>query len=169
MSFPPWAYVQLLPRDSTMSISPDAGHGPYVSLTGSIQIAGQSQSPAGNFAVTSTLPYLIDALVLKRADLTGLTIVPFVTSVVATQLFHVSEEQVPSLSRLITVFFSIRAGSCRVGLMCNAPSWTKEFSSVLVVCSNCPLLAMVSVIQNEWNMRITRSPQPLPPLSTCLC
>ena len=41
------------------SISPDFGHSPYTLSLGSIQIAGQSQSPVGILAVTSTLPYLM--------------------------------------------------------------------------------------------------------------
>jgi hypothetical protein len=47
-----------LPLDSMISISPDLGQPPKVSSVGSIQIAGQSQSPFGSFALTSTLPYL---------------------------------------------------------------------------------------------------------------
>ena len=121
-----------------MSISPERGHSPYVSLTGSIQIAGHSQSPAGNFAVTSTRPYLIlaPALVLMRADLTGLTIVPLVVLVVATQLKNWSDVHVFSFSRLMVAFLLIRLGFCNVGLSHKCPSLMKEFSSVFVVCSN---------------------------------
>ncbi len=43
------------------SISPLCGQGPYVLFTGSIQIAGQSQSPVGSFATTSTFPYAIES------------------------------------------------------------------------------------------------------------
>jgi hypothetical protein len=41
-----------------MSISPLSGHPPYTLSTGSIQIAGHSQSPVGSFARTSTRPNL---------------------------------------------------------------------------------------------------------------
>ena len=55
MSFPPGLQqFDALPRVSMMSISPLAGHGPGALTTGSIQIAGQSQSPLGTLASTST-------------------------------------------------------------------------------------------------------------------
>src|SRR3569833_119384 len=122
MLLPPCSYVQLLPRDSMMSISPDAGHGPYVSCTGIIQMAGQSQSPCGSLAVTSTRPYLIVAapfLVVIRPDLVGGTILlfPVVVLVAATQSLNFLDVQVPSLSRSMTVFFSMRAASWSVGLI----------------------------------------------------
>jgi len=41
-----------------MSIYPLAGHSPYSKYLGISQIAGQSQSPLGSFALTSTLPYV---------------------------------------------------------------------------------------------------------------
>ena len=125
-----------------MSISPERGHSPYVSLTGSIQTAGHNQSPTGSFAVTSTRPYLIlaPAFVLMRADLTGLTIVPLVVLVVATQLMNWFDVHVLSLSRLIVVFLLMRLGFCSDGWSHNCPSLIKEFSSVSVVCSNWPLL-----------------------------
>lgn len=70
-----------------MSISPDAGQGPNVLFTGNIQMAGQSQSPSGIVATTSTRPYLSVAplRVLIRPDLTGGTMVPLVTFVAALQ------------------------------------------------------------------------------------
>ena len=57
-----------------MSISPEAGQGPYVSSTGSIQMDGHIQSPRGSFATTSTLPYWMWWLffVVMRALMTGL-------------------------------------------------------------------------------------------------
>jgi hypothetical protein len=57
-----------------MSICPDLGQAPYVSLTGSMVILGLNQSPVGNLARTSTLPYFSVTvfLVIKRADMTGL-------------------------------------------------------------------------------------------------
>lgn len=62
--------------DALTSISPDFGHSPYTLSLGSIQIAGQSQSPVGILAVTSTLPYLMltDFFVCRRALRTGLMI-----------------------------------------------------------------------------------------------
>jgi len=95
---------------------PDAGQMPYVSLTGNIHIAGQSQSPAGSLAVTSMRPYLIDDdfLVLRRADFTGLMMVPFVVFVTATQSDQVLEVQ--PLLRRFSVLLSVRsASSCKVG------------------------------------------------------
>jgi hypothetical protein len=57
--------------------------GPY---TPTYQIDGQSQSPLGNFATTSTLPYFIATLpaVVNRAERTGFMIVPFVELLVMT-------------------------------------------------------------------------------------
>lgn len=97
---------------------PEAGQGPYVLLTGSIMIDGHSQSPAGNFARTSTRPYLMlmDFLVLSRADLTGFTMVPFVVFVVATQSDHRFEVQL-LLRRLIVLLVVSSVGSWRVGWM----------------------------------------------------
>ena len=60
------------------SISPLSGQGPYLLSLGSIQIAGQSQSPRGSFARTSTFPYAIvtEFMVLMRADWTGWIVEP---------------------------------------------------------------------------------------------
>jgi len=95
---------------------PDAGQIPYVSLTGNIQMAGHSQSPAGSFAVTSMRPYLIenDFLVLRRADLTGLMMLPFVVFVTATQSDQVLEVQ-PLLRRFRVLLLMRSASSCKVG------------------------------------------------------
>jgi len=122
-----------------MSISPDLGHIPYVELTGNIQIAGHIQSPTGILATTSTRPYLIDApaFVLSLADLTGLTIVPLVVLVVATQ--SENEVYVQALPRSRRLSVSMRAWSCSVGLMYSAPSLMKEFSASEVVMLNSPL------------------------------
>ena len=70
-----------------MSISPDAGQGPYVSSTGSIQIEGHNQSPWGSFATTSTLPYwmLWLCFVEMRALMTGLITTPAVSFETAPQ------------------------------------------------------------------------------------
>src|SRR5437764_1177091 len=102
-----------------MSISPLCGHWPYEELTGKSQIAGHSQSPAGNLAVTSTRPYLITApfLVSMRPLLTGLTIVLLVVLVLTTQSDQRLEEQVPVWVRFMTLLCSMRRLSCRVGLM----------------------------------------------------
>lgn len=96
-----------------MSISPDLGHMPYLDSTGSIQIAGQSQSPAGNVAVTSTRPYLIFApnFVLMRPDLTGCMMVPVVRLVMDTQFCSRSDEQILSAVRFRTVSVSINRAS----------------------------------------------------------
>ena len=96
-----------------MSISPDSGHGPYVSLTGIIHMAGQSQSPEGSVAVTSTRPYVMVAPFLEfiRPDLTGFTMVWLVTLVTATQLKDVSEEQIPCEVKFMTLFVSISFSS----------------------------------------------------------
>src|SRR6478735_6672026 len=111
-----------------MSISPERGQEPYLLAFGSIQIAGQSQSPSGSLAVTSTRPYLMLApfLVLMRPDLAGGITVSFppVKLVAATQLDQTLEVQVPSLRRLITLFFCINFESCRVALMTSLPSST---------------------------------------------
>lgn len=59
VSGPPPNYLgyPTFPLLSMISISPLAGHSPYSLLRGSAQIAGQSQSPFGSLALTSTLPY----------------------------------------------------------------------------------------------------------------
>ena len=44
----PLCFKLTFPRDSMMSISPDAGHLPYGRFFGNIQIAGQIQSPLGS-------------------------------------------------------------------------------------------------------------------------
>ena len=77
-----------------ISISPDAGHGPYVSCTGSIHSAGQSQSPRGSFATISTLPYWMwcEFLVERRADMTGLMTLWAVAFETAPQFVAASEE-----------------------------------------------------------------------------
>src|ERR1700761_7425516 len=105
-----------------MSISPERGHGPYVELTGSIQMPGQSQSPRGSLAVTSTRPYLIFVLkrVETRADLTGGTMVPLLRFVMAAQSAQRVEEHVVlvELSRLMMLpLVSRRVLSWRVGLI----------------------------------------------------
>src|ERR1700761_7245268 len=107
-----------------MSISPEAGQSPYLDSTGSIQIAGHSQSPSGNLASTSIRPYLITApfFVLIRPDLTGLTIVPLVVLVLVTQFCQADEVQIPPTRKSTVLFVSISFGSCRVGLMCSIPS-----------------------------------------------
>jgi hypothetical protein len=74
-----------------------------------LHIAGQSQSPAGNFAVTSILPYLIDFLprVVRRADLTGgimdlvveFDAIEQVCGYVALVAFAVQEASPPELVR----------------------------------------------------------------------
>ena len=76
VSLPPFLYPRALPRLSIMSISPLSGQIPYTESSGIIQIAGQSQSPFGTLATTSTRPYVIDfaPCVVRRADLTGLII-----------------------------------------------------------------------------------------------
>jgi len=68
-----------------MSISPESGHLPYVLFSGSIHTAGHNQSPLGNFAFISTLPYLMPTLplVLILALMTGLTTVPHALDVEA--------------------------------------------------------------------------------------
>ena len=93
-------------------------------FTGNIQIAGHNQSPDGIFAVTWTRPYLIvpPALVLIRPDFTGCTISLEVRFVMETQLVRMSEEQVPSAVKLITLLASMRVASCKVGLMMSLPS-----------------------------------------------
>ena len=53
-----------------ISISPQAGQETVLKLSPNIQIAGHVPTPAGIFALTSTLPYLNEYLPLlnKRAD-----------------------------------------------------------------------------------------------------
>ena len=109
VSTPPALYPAALPRLSIMSISPCfvlrvsfevyitrrlfavvrertlAGHFPYACCCGSIQIAGQIQSPLGNLARTSTLPYLKpkDFAVRILADWIGLMMLTPLESVVS--------------------------------------------------------------------------------------
>ena len=59
--------VARLPLLSTMSISPLRGQAPYTLSAGSIQIAGQIQSPAGRRARTWTRPNVIDWREAMRA------------------------------------------------------------------------------------------------------
>jgi hypothetical protein len=75
------------------SISPLLGQPPYASSSESIQIAGQSQSPRGSLARTSTLPYLSFALwrVVRRADVTGLMTVRRASEEAAVQADWLSE------------------------------------------------------------------------------
>jgi hypothetical protein len=72
--------------------------------SGIIQMAGQIQSPTGMRAMTSTLPYRIDALplVTRRAPCTGLIMDPRVELETATQAvtFSAGSEQRPSAVRL---------------------------------------------------------------------
>ena len=76
----------------------DAGSGPY-------QIAGHSQSPRGNLATTSTLPYLMDFLPLvdSLALRTGLIIVPRVELLVDVQVSFNSEYEVMKCDRAVHV------------------------------------------------------------------
>ena len=62
------------------------------------QIDGQSQSPFGILATTSTRPYFSDTLpaVVRRAERTGLIIVPFVVLLTMTHWMSAGEVQVPS-------------------------------------------------------------------------
>jgi hypothetical protein len=107
-------------------------------------MAGQSQSPDGSFAVTSTRPYLIraPALVLMRADLTGGTIVPFVVFVAAMQSVNLWEVQVWDLVRSIMASWIISFSSWRVGLMVRMLFWMKRLAGLVVVCSNWPFLEL---------------------------
>lgn len=70
-------------------------------MLGHSQIAGQIQSPRGNLATTSTLPYrmLFFPLVLRRADRTGGIIVPFIGSELTIQDVLTVPVQLPSLPR----------------------------------------------------------------------
>lgn len=65
-------------------------------------MAGQSQSPTGNLAVTSTRPYLIDffPFVVSRADRTGGIIVPSVEFEAIPQAVRVLPVHEPSVVRL---------------------------------------------------------------------
>ena len=67
------------------------------------QIAGHSQSPFGNFAVTSTFPYLIVFLpaVVSLADRTGGIRLPSVALLLIEQLAISLEVQLPSPSALV--------------------------------------------------------------------
>lgn len=62
-----------LPRDSSISISPDRGQPPYTLCDGISHSAGHNQSPAGILARISTCAYLKLKLplVLRRAVRTG--------------------------------------------------------------------------------------------------
>jgi len=73
----------------------------------------------GICATTSIRPYLIDAplIVFSRADFTGLTMVPLVMFVVATQSDQDVEVQLPSARRLMTLLVLMRDSSWSVGLM----------------------------------------------------
>lgn len=101
-------------------------------------MAGQSQSPSGRRATTSTRPYLMLVLdlVLRRADLTGLTMVPLVVLVAERQSVKTCEEQMPWALRSTMLSFSMSLLSWSVGLRYRTPSWTYAFSSVFVVTSN---------------------------------
>lgn len=67
------------------------------------QIAGQSQSPLGNLAVTSTFPYLMVFLpmVVRRADRTGGIRLPRVSLLWIEQLEMSVEVQLPSPPALV--------------------------------------------------------------------
>ena len=110
-------------------------------------MAGQSQSPEGIVAVTSTLPYFITApfLVLIRPDFAGLTIVPFVVLVDVRQSDHILLVQKPPFRRSTIVLLLISFCSWRVGFITRLPSFMKIFSSESVVISNCPLLLELSI------------------------
>ncbi len=110
-------------------------------------MAGQSQSPWGILATTSTRPYLILAptLVLMRPDFTGWTMVPLVVFVDVIQSDHTVEVHVPVAVRLMTLLVVMRVSFWRVGLMYSFPSWMKTFSSSPVVSSNWPFLHPMSV------------------------
>jgi len=56
--YPPTSQSAPFPLDSTISISPDAGHYPNSLFFGRSQIAGHNQSPTGSLALISTVPYL---------------------------------------------------------------------------------------------------------------
>lgn len=81
----------MLPRLSSMSISPEAGQSPYALLWGNSQMAGQSQFPSGVLAWTSSRPYLIVCFpaVVSLAELTGLKKDPLVEFRLATQSLSV--------------------------------------------------------------------------------
>jgi hypothetical protein len=63
-----------------------------------LHIAGQSQSPAGSFAMTSTRPYFMPLfpLVLRRADWTGGIIIPLVSFERTEHALMLSPVQLPS-------------------------------------------------------------------------
>jgi hypothetical protein len=92
----------LFPLPVTISIDPDLGPFPYVSFTGCRDILGQSQSPVGNRATTSTFPYriFIDIRVVSRADMTGLMTVSCEVLDTATHWETLVDVQVPSAVRL---------------------------------------------------------------------
>jgi hypothetical protein len=62
------------------------------------QIEGHSQSPLGILATTSTRPYWSENLpaVVRRAERTGLMIVPFVELLIMTHCLSAGEVQVPA-------------------------------------------------------------------------
>lgn len=130
-------------------------------------MAGQSQSPAGSFALTSTRPYLILApfFVLIRPDLTGLMMVPLVTLVPATQFERTVDVHIPLAVRLLTLSSVISFSSCKVGLMISWPFLTKTFSSVFVVSSNWPFLKSGQQRVRRVN-RVGDETNPNPPTST---
>lgn len=66
---------------------------------------------------------------------------PLVVLVEVMQSDHTVDEQMPCFVKSITLLVLMRWGSCKVGFMTSFPFWTKTFSSVTVVCSNCPLLS----------------------------
>ena len=84
----------------------------------------------------------MEALVLRRAERTGGTMVELVVFVEATQLDGTSDVQIPSAVRLRMLFVVISLSSVRVGRMWSCPSATKEFSSSFVVYSNWPFLSV---------------------------
>ena len=91
-------------------------------------MAGQSQSPSGMRAVTSTRPYLIEAprRVLRRAERTGGTmeLLPAVVLVAATQFSKRVDVQSPEERRSILESERRSLSSCRVALMTSLPSST---------------------------------------------
>ena len=103
-------------------------------------MAGQSQSPVGSVAMTSTRPYLIVApfFVLMRPDLTGGMIVPLVVFVTALHSKKVVPVQL--LSRFRVWFWVMSLLSWRVGLIWRLPFWRNTFSLVAVAWLNSPLL-----------------------------
>jgi hypothetical protein len=79
-------------------------------------------------------------LVLMRADLTGLTMVPLVTLAAAWQIDHTFEVHISYAVILTALFVLMSFLSCKVGLIQSSPSVIKTLSSALVVTSNCAFL-----------------------------